>query len=351
MPCLRCKDGLKTWWLQSGVSSYEIPQLVMTVFQQFSAEDPNSEGEMRMRFENKAVLVTGGGSGIGRQIARDFASEGARVAIHDLSEAGSRGDPGADRKMAGRGSRRYIVDVSKAPDVREAIDRTIEDFGRVDVLVNCAGINLYKDPFDYSDEDWDRVVGVDLTGTWNYCRYLGPHMVDQGGGSIVNISSAGSIMTSYYRAPYMASKAGVKGLTMALALDLAERNVRVNAVAPGCVDTGMTRPREKRFGRLTDHTVRALTPMRRWGTPEDVSKAVMFLASDDAGFITGHTLAVDGGATAGNQWGQPFRMVQRGRAASSTGRSKIRRSCAGRNPEDREWAVGERVNRVECPPV
>ena len=147
----------------------------------------------------------------------------------------------------------------------------------MDVLVNCAGINLYKDPFDYSDEDWDRVVGVDLTGTWNYCRYLGPHLVDQGGGSIVNISSAGSIMTSYYRAPYMASKAGVKGLTMALALDLAERNVRVNAVAPGCVDTGMTRPREKRVGRLTDHTVRALTPMRRWGTVEDVSKAVMFL--------------------------------------------------------------------------
>ena len=262
-----------------------------------------------MRFENKVVLVTGGGSGIGRQIARDFAKAGARVAIHDVSEDGA-AETLALMGDDGLGSRSYVVDVSSAAEVRQAIDRTIEDFGRVDVLVNCAGINLYKDPFDYSDEDWDKVVGVDLTGTWNYCRYLGPHLADQGGGSIVNISSAGSIMTSYYRAPYMASKAGVKGLTMALALDLAERNVRVNAVAPGCVDTGMTRPREKRVGRLTDHTVRALTPMRRWGTVEDVSKAVMFLASDDAGFITGHTLVVDGGATAGNQWGQPFRMVR-----------------------------------------
>jgi NAD(P)-dependent dehydrogenase (short-subunit alcohol dehydrogenase family) len=262
-----------------------------------------------MRFENKVILVTGGGSGIGRQIARDFSKEGARVAIHDLDEEGA-AETLALIGDGGRGSKSYVVDVSRAAEVRQAIVRTVEDFGRVDGLVNCAGINLYKDPFDYSDEDWDMVVGVDLTGTWNYCRYLGPHLADQGGGSIVNISSAGSIMTSYYRAPYMASKAGVKGLTMALALDLAERNVRVNAVAPGCVDTGMTRPREKRVGRLTDHTVRALTPMRRWGTVEDVSKAVMFLASDDAGFITGHTLVVDGGATVGNQWGQPFRMVR-----------------------------------------
>ena len=175
-----------------------------------------------MRFENKAVLVTGGGSGIGRQIARDFAKEGARVAIHDLDEEGA-AETLALMGDGGRGSKSYVVDVSRAAEVRQAIVRTVEDFGRVDGLVNCAGINLYKDPFDYSDEDWDMVVGVDLTGTWNYCRYLGPHLADQGGGSIVNISSAGSIMTSYYRAPYMASKAGVKGLTMALALDLAER--------------------------------------------------------------------------------------------------------------------------------
>jgi NAD(P)-dependent dehydrogenase (short-subunit alcohol dehydrogenase family) len=261
-----------------------------------------------MRFENKAVLVTGAGSGIGRQIALGFAEEGADVAIHELNAEGAAEAERSVRKQ-GRRSETYIVDVSKAAEVRRAIDRTVQDFGRVDVLVNCAGVNLYKDPFDYSDDDWDRVVGVDLTGTWNYCRYLGPHLVERGGGSIVNISSAGSIMPSYYRAPYMASKAGVKGLTMSLALDLAERNVRVNAVAPGCVDTGMTRPKEKRVGRLTDHTVRALTPMRRWGMPEDVSKAVMFLASDDASYITGHTLVVDGGATIGNQWGQPFRMV------------------------------------------
>ena len=261
-----------------------------------------------MRFENKVALITGAGSGIGRQIAFGFAEEGADVAIHEVNADGAAQTEGQVRSM-GRRVETYIVDVSKAAEVRRAIDETVRDFGRVDVLVNCAGVNLYKDPFDYSDEDWDRVVGVDLTGTWNYCRYLGPHLVEQGGGSIVNISSSGSILPSYYRAPYMASKAGVKGLTASLAMDLAERNVRVNAVAPGATDTGMTRPREKRFGRLTDHTVKALTPMRRWATPQDVSKAVMFLASDDASFITGHTLVVDGGASIGNQWGQPFRMV------------------------------------------
>ena len=130
-----------------------------------------------MRFENKAVLVTGGGSGIGRQIARDFSKEGARVAIHDLDEEGA-AETLALIGDGGRGSKSYVVDVSRAAEVRQAIVRTVEDFGRVDGLVNCAGINLYKDPFDYSDEDWDMVVGVDLTGTWNYCRYLGPHLAE-----------------------------------------------------------------------------------------------------------------------------------------------------------------------------
>ena len=261
-----------------------------------------------MRFQDKVALITGAGSGIGQQIAYSFAEEGADIAIHDVDDEGA-AQTAEEVRERDRRAQTYKVDVARADEVRQAIAQTIKDYGRVSALVNCAGINLYKAPFDFSDEEWEQVIGSDLTGTWNYCRYLGPHMVEKGGGSIVNISSAGTVQVSYNRAPYMAIKEGVKGLTMALALDLAESNVRVNAVAPGCVDTGMTRPSEKRLGRLTYETIRALTPMRRWCRPEEIAKAVLFLASDDASFITGHTLVVDGGLTAGNQLGLAWRMM------------------------------------------
>ena len=261
-----------------------------------------------MRLEGRVALITGGASGIGRQIACRFAEEGADTAIHDVASEGAE-ETAAMVRQRGRRAAVYEVGVAQAAQVRQAIKRTTDAFGYVSILVNSAGINLYRPPFEFTDEDWDRIIGVNLTGTWNYCRYLGPHMVENGGGAIVNISSVGAFQSSYFRAPYMASKGGVTALTRALAQDLAEHKVRVNAVAPGATRTGMTRPEEQRLGRISDEMVKALTPMRRWGRPAEIADAALFLASDEAGFVTGQSLVVDGGLSASNQFGMPWKPV------------------------------------------
>lgn len=253
-------------------------------------------------FSARTVLVTGAASGIGRAIAVAFAEAGADLIIHDRDVAGS--NELADGIRAG-GTKVHVqeVDVARPAEVRTAVSAAVERMGPIHVLVNDAGINIVRDVFDYTDEDWQDVIGVNLTGTWNYCQAVGARMVEAGGGAIVNIASVGATFASYHRAPYMASKGGVGMLTRALALDLAERGVRVNAVCPGSVDTGMVRSRDRRFGSVTEAANRALTPMRRWARPSDVADAVLFLASDRATFITGHLLSVDGGFSAGSQLG------------------------------------------------
>ncbi len=261
--------------------------------------------ENRQRFADKVVVVTGGGSGIGRAIARRFAEEGAQVAIHDMNAAGA----SETARMIGSLAKTYSVDISKPSESQSALAETVRDFGGIDVIINNAGVNLYKRAFDYSDEEWSRIIGVNLTGTWNYCRYGGPNLVNRGGGSIVNVSSIGAVAASYYRAPYMASKGGVGMLTKALALDLADLNIRVNAVAPGIVKTGMSRPHEKRLGVAIDGMIRAITPLHRWAEPEDIAMGAAFLASDEAKHITGTTLFIDGGMMAGNQIGMAWHPV------------------------------------------
>lgn len=266
-----------------------------------------------MRLEHKVALITGGMSGIGRGIASRFAEEGADIAIHDIVTASSDYTPQTPEVVRAQGRRCeiYQVDVSRADQARTAVARTIRDFGRIHILVNDAGTNILRPTFDFSDEEWERVIGVNLTGTWNYCRYLGPHLVERGGGSIVNVASVGSFQASYSRAPYMASKGGVAMLTKALALDLAEGNVRVNAVAPGSVLTPMARRASQvELGeRIRETMFRALTPMRRRGKPEEIANAALFLASDEASFVTGHILIVDGGMMAGNQIGARWRVA------------------------------------------
>jgi NAD(P)-dependent dehydrogenase (short-subunit alcohol dehydrogenase family) len=256
----------------------------------------------RSRFAGKTVLITGAGSGIGRAIALRFAQEGANLAIHDLNLEGAQETAKQGREL-GRRVETYKVDVARPDEVRSAVAATMADFGRLNVLVNDAGINIVKRPFDYTDEDWESVLGVNLTGTWNYCRYAGPNIASGGGGSIVNIASVAATIASYYRVPYMASKGAVGMLTKALAMDLAEMRVRVNAVCPSAVGTPMIKAGVRRVGAMTREMVSALTPMRRFARASEVADAVLFLASDEASFVTGHLLLVDGGFSAGSQIG------------------------------------------------
>lgn len=261
-----------------------------------------------MRFEGKTAVVTGGGHGIGRAIAMRLASEGARVAIHDNNVVNAQAVVKEIEEQGGQ-ARAYQVDVASSSDVRRVIGETLTDFEQVNVLVCNAGVNNYKNVFEYSDEEWDWIIGVNLTGTWNYSRYLGEHMASSGGGAIVNVSSNGAFTTAHMRTPYMASKGGVHSLTKALALDLADYGIRVNDVAPGNTVTGMTRPDTARPGYASKAVVAMLTAMHRYGQPEEIAAAVAFLASDDASFVTGASIVVDGGYSAGTPLGLPIRPV------------------------------------------
>lgn len=261
-----------------------------------------------MRFSGKTVLVTGGGSGIGRATALGFGAEGARVAVHDVSAPNANETVRLlhDRNVEARA---YEVDVSVSAAVESAVNDTLRDFGGVDVLVTSAGVASIHHAFDVTDEEWSRVIGVNLTGVWNACRHAGKHLAGRSG-CIVNVASLGSLVAAYYRVPYMASKGGVMMLTKALALDLAEDGVRVNAVAPGPVDTPMVQRNQARWGGVTREMASALIPMRRMARPEDVANAIMFLASEEASFITGHLLVVDGGMSAGSQIGASWRPAE-----------------------------------------
>jgi NAD(P)-dependent dehydrogenase (short-subunit alcohol dehydrogenase family) len=189
--------------------------------------------------------------------------------------------------------------------VRDEVDKEWAN-GPIDIVVNNAGVTIYKDPFDFSDSEWNRIMSVNVGGVWNYSQSVGRHMAERGGGVIINIASVASVLASYRRAPYVASKGAVAMLTRALALDLAERNIRVNAVGPGPVSgTGMTTDP----GGVQNDAAVAYTPMRRSATPRDIGNAVVFLASDDAAMITGQLLLVDGGISAGTQIGSTWSSV------------------------------------------
>ena len=249
-----------------------------------------------MKLEGKVALVTGAGSGIGQAIAVLFAREGADVAINDIDR------PSAEVTVSriariGRRAITVIADVANAQEVGAMVSRTIEEFGAAHILVNNAGVPHFGPMIeDQTAEQWDRVIAVTLRGTYLCSRRVGQWMASHGGGKIVNISSVSGLVGSPSLAGYGAAKAGVINLTRSLAADWGKYKINVNAIAPGLIDTPLTR---RTIGpSWTPDRVSQEVPLGRMGTAEDVANAALFLVSEEANYITGVTLPVDGGRLA-----------------------------------------------------
>ncbi|MDD2835035.1 MAG: SDR family NAD(P)-dependent oxidoreductase [Methanothrix sp.] len=246
------------------------------------------------RFDGKTIVVTGGGSGIGLQTAKDLHAEGAYVHI-----LGRNADKLASAKMAlGDGTRSYVhqCDVSREEAVEETF-QSIEDLsGKVYGLVNNAAINPSRNDILHTQgKDWRDTLEVNLTGAFNCCKAAASQMLDLGKGSIVNISSVGGLNAFRTRTSYNVSKFGLIGLTESMAIDYADRNIRVNAICPGYVMTELTAPLFEKMGEEKFQDLVRAHAMRRLGRPEEISRAILFLLSEEAGFITGVALQVDGG--------------------------------------------------------
>ncbi len=249
-----------------------------------------------MRFAGRTVVVTGGGSGIGRACAQAFAAEGARVAIVDRDAAGAEATAGAIRSQGGEAIVR-VSDVSDPGAVEADALALLTDWGHIDVLVTSAGWSCGGTATTTSPEDWARVFEINVNGTWLWSRAVLPSMQAAKRGAIVTVASQLAIAGGHHNSAYIASKGAVIALTRTMALDYVDDGIRVNAVAPGATETPMI---ERAFGRAPDPgaaraRVAARHAMGRLARPEEVAAAVMFLASDAAGFITGTVLPVDGG--------------------------------------------------------
>ncbi len=244
-----------------------------------------------MRFKDKIVIVTGSSRGIGRATAIAFAREGANVVVNYVKNKKASDEVVAEIKILGRDAISVQADVASEDDVKRMVKEAVQHFGAIDVLVNNAGIVWDIPIFTKTVEQWERTIRVNLIGTFLCVKYAVPHMKDRTGASILNISSTSGIDSlSPDSADYDTSKAGVISLTKNLSQALAP-NIRVNSVAPGWIDTEINKDLPKEFIESETQKI----ALKRWGRPEEVAKAVLFLCSEDAGFITGSMLVVDGG--------------------------------------------------------
>ena len=266
----------------------------------FSRKSLPEAGTEPMRFEGKSVLVTGGSSGIGLATALAFGREGARVAVADV--ASERGRQAAAAVRAEGGDARFVRgDVSKEADARRMVGSTVAAFGRLDVLFNNAGILIEAPVHEMAAADWDRVLAVNLRGAFLMAREAVREMLHQGGGAIVNTASVNALVGDAEAAAYCASKAGVALLTKSLALAYAKQGIRVNAVCPGWVETRMFQQEAETRG-VSVQEYRGLAgrqhPVGRVGRPEEIARIVLFLASEEASYVTGSLVVADGGYTA-----------------------------------------------------
>ncbi|MGE5138500.1 MAG: 3-oxoacyl-[acyl-carrier-protein] reductase [Rudaea sp.] len=240
---------------------------------------------------NRVAIVTGGRRGIGRATALLLAQRGASVMIGDWSEDQLESTAAEIAAETGQRVSSGRFDVSDSASVKDFMDATVKEFGQIDILVNNAGITRDNLLIRISDQDWESVISVNLKGAFNCCRAVARQMMKQRYGRIVNITSVVGLAGNAGQANYSASKAGLIGMTKTLAKELGSRNITVNAVAPGFVTTALTDVLAQEY----KDTAIKMTPLGRAGTPEDIAKAVAFFVSDDAAFITGQILSVDGG--------------------------------------------------------
>jgi NAD(P)-dependent dehydrogenase (short-subunit alcohol dehydrogenase family) len=249
-----------------------------------------------MRLRDKICIITGGASGIGKAACVMFAREGATVIVADKSLK-----PAAEvASLAGNGAVAMEMDAADSKSVQRTTRQTVERFGRIDVLVNNAGYGIPGNVVQTDEDDWDRLMAVNVNGVFFGCKYAIPVMQRQGGGAIVNTASIVATVGIRDRAAYCASKGAVAALTRAMALDHVADNIRINAIAPGTIDSPYFQDMFAKSPRAAElrRELEARQAMNRLGKPEEIAAGMLFLASDEASFMTGSILTIDGGMTA-----------------------------------------------------
>ena len=250
---------------------------------------------METTFKNKVIIVTGGSFGIGKATAIAFAKQGAKIVIADWAE-----NPETIAFIKDLGNDVIFIkcDVSRSDEVKSMVEKTIATFGRLDYAFNNAGIEGNTAPTpDCTEDNWDKTIAINLKGVWLCMKYEIPEMLKQGKGVIINCSSVAGLVGFEGLPAYVASKHGVVGLTKTAALECAKHGIRINAVCPGVIQTPMIdRLTGKKKEAIEQYT--ALEPLGRFGQPEEIANAVLWLCSDEASFVTGHGMAVDGGFVA-----------------------------------------------------
>lgn len=253
---------------------------------------------MYKELKDNVAVVTGAATGIGRHTAVAFAKAGAKVTIADVNTEKLQETLSMIERADGTGLM-VKTDVSNPKQVEEMVQKTMDEFGKLNYACNNAGIGgEMKNTADYTDKDWDRLMGVNLKGPWLCMKYEIPAMLENGGGSIINMASILGTVGFAQAGLYTASKHGLVGLTKAAALEYAPEHIRINAIGPGFIDTPMLEEAGITTDPDTEKSIVGLHPIGRLGTPDEIANAVLWLASNNSSFVTGHTLLVDGGYTA-----------------------------------------------------